>query len=120
MGLTGVPCSRESLVIVSSRSLHRVTPALALSPHPMFDFLMDQEARSSMAEVETKSLPENAYQPLKDGEIYMPLVPASIAPPEVTWRAVLWGTLLCIVFSVASAYSDLEGGIGRRDAEDDT
>ena len=65
-----------------------------------------------MAEVETKSLPENAYQPLKDGEIYVPLVPAGTAPPEVTWRAVLWGTLLCIVFSVASAYSALKVGQG--------
>ena len=65
-----------------------------------------------MAEVETKSLPANAYQPLKDGELYMPLVPTSMAPPEVTWRAVLWGTLLCIVFSVASAYSALKVGQG--------
>jgi len=65
-----------------------------------------------MTEVETKSLPENAYQPLKDGEVYMPLVPTSMAPPEVTWRAVLWGTLLCIVFSVASAYSALKVGQG--------
>jgi hypothetical protein len=71
-----------------------------------------QEARLRMADVETKSLSENAYQPLKDGEIYMPLVPASMAPPEVTWRAVLWGTLLCIVFSVASAYSALKVGQG--------
>ena len=65
-----------------------------------------------MADVETKSLSENAYQPLKEGEIYMPLVPTSMAPPEVTWRAVLWGTLLCIVFSVASAYSALKVGQG--------
>jgi putative OPT family oligopeptide transporter len=65
-----------------------------------------------MADVETKSLSENAYQPLKDGEIYMPLVPAGTAPPEATWRAVLWGTLLCIVFSVASAYSALKVGQG--------
>ncbi len=65
-----------------------------------------------MAEVETKSLPANAYQPLKDGEIYVPLVPPSMAPPEVTWRAVLWGTLLCILFSVASAYSALKVGQG--------
>ncbi len=65
-----------------------------------------------MADVETKSLPENAYQPLKAGEIYLPLVPASMAPPEVTWRAVLWGTLLCIIFSVASAYSTLKVGQG--------
>ena len=48
-----------------------------------------------MAEVETKSLSENAYQPLKDGEIYMPLVPASMAPPEVTWRASTSGVPAC-------------------------
>jgi len=65
-----------------------------------------------MTELETKSLSANAYQPLKDGEIYMPLVPPSSAPPEVTWRAVLWGTLLCIIFSVASAYSALKVGQG--------
>jgi putative OPT family oligopeptide transporter len=65
-----------------------------------------------MTEVETKSLPANAYQPLKDGELYMPLVPPTMAPPEVTWRAVLWGTLLCIIFAVASAYSALKVGQG--------
>jgi putative OPT family oligopeptide transporter len=65
-----------------------------------------------MADVETKSLSENAYQPLKDGEVYVPLVPSSVALPEVTWRAVLWGTLLCIIFSVATAYSALKVGQG--------
>ena len=63
-------------------------------------------------ELETKSLPANAYQPLKDGELYVPLVPTSMSVPEVTWRAVLWGTLLCIIFSVASAYSALKVGQG--------
>jgi putative OPT family oligopeptide transporter len=63
-------------------------------------------------ELETKSLPANAYQPLKDGELYIPLVPTSMSLPEVTWRAVLWGTLLCIIFSVASAYSALKVGQG--------
>ncbi len=63
-------------------------------------------------ELETKSLPANAYQPLKDGELYMPLVPTGMSLPEVTWRAVLWGTLLCIIFSVASAYSALKVGQG--------
>jgi putative OPT family oligopeptide transporter len=65
-----------------------------------------------MADVETQSLSEKAYQPLKDGEIYVPLVPAGAAPPEATWRAVLWGTLFCILFSVASAYSALKVGQG--------
>jgi putative OPT family oligopeptide transporter len=63
-------------------------------------------------DVETKSLPENAYQPLKEGELYIPLVPTTMSVPEVTWRAVLWGTLLCIIFSVASAYSALKVGQG--------
>jgi len=63
-------------------------------------------------ELETKSLPANAYQPLKEGELYVPLVPTSMSVPEVTWRAVLWGTLLCIIFSVASAYSALKVGQG--------
>ncbi len=67
---------------------------------------------TAAAEVETKSLPANAYQPLKDGEAYVPLVPASTSVPEVTARAVLWGTLLCVVFSVASAYSALKVGQG--------
>jgi putative OPT family oligopeptide transporter len=63
-------------------------------------------------ENETKSLPANAYLPLKDGELYVPLVPTTMSVPEVTWRAVLWGTLLCIIFSVASAYSALKVGQG--------
>jgi len=65
-----------------------------------------------MPELETKSLPANAYQPLKAGEVYVPLVPAGSSVPEVTWRAVFWGTLLCIIFSVASAYSALKVGQG--------
>jgi putative OPT family oligopeptide transporter len=63
-------------------------------------------------EFETKSLPANAYQPLKEGELYVPLVPTSVSVPEVTGRAVFWGTLLCIIFSVASAYSALKVGQG--------
>jgi len=63
-------------------------------------------------ELESKSLPANAYQPLKDGEVYVPLVPTTTSLPEVTGRALLWGTLLCIIFSVASAYSALKVGQG--------
>ena len=49
---------------------------------------------TASAELETKSLPANAYQPLKEGEVYLPLVPTDMSLPEVTWRAVIWGTLL--------------------------
>jgi putative OPT family oligopeptide transporter len=59
---------------------------------------------------ETKSLPEDAYTPLAPGAVYKPVVPAGAILPELTWRSVGWGVLLCIVFSVASAYSGLKVG----------
>jgi putative OPT family oligopeptide transporter len=59
---------------------------------------------------DTKSLPENAYKPLRPGETYRPIVPASAALPEATGRSVFWGLLLCVVFTVASAYSGLKVG----------
>jgi putative OPT family oligopeptide transporter len=63
-----------------------------------------------METVETKSLPENAYVPMPAGETYQPMVPATEAPPEATGRAIAWGFFLCIVFTVASAYSGLKVG----------
>jgi putative OPT family oligopeptide transporter len=63
-----------------------------------------------MEAAETKSLPENAYVPLADGETYQPLVPAEQTPPESTPRAIIWGLFLCIIFTVASAYSGLKVG----------
>jgi putative OPT family oligopeptide transporter len=59
---------------------------------------------------ETKSLPEDAYTPLAPGAVYKPIMPASAAVPELTWRSVGWGVLLCVIFSVASAYSGLKVG----------
>jgi putative OPT family oligopeptide transporter len=63
-----------------------------------------------MTENETKSLPESASQPLKPGESYQPVVPAEAALPELTPRSILWGILLCVIFTVASAYSGLKVG----------
>jgi putative OPT family oligopeptide transporter len=59
---------------------------------------------------DTRSLPRNAYRPLAPGESYRPLVPATAAPPEATRRSVAWGLFLCVVFTVASAYSGLKVG----------
>ncbi|MGE5647526.1 MAG: OPT family oligopeptide transporter [Acidobacteriota bacterium] len=64
----------------------------------------------STSDIETKSLPEDAYKPLEPGAVYQPVVPAQAHPPELTGRAVWWGALLCIVFAVASAYSGLKVG----------
>ena len=63
-----------------------------------------------MEAVESKSLPENAYEELKSGEVYRPLVPPETALPETTPRAIAWGLFLCIIFTVASAYSGLKVG----------
>jgi len=61
---------------------------------------------------ETKTLPENAYKELKHGETYLPLVPTEAKLPEATTRAILWGVVFCVMFSVASAYSALKVGQG--------
>jgi putative OPT family oligopeptide transporter len=63
-----------------------------------------------MTEIETKSLPENAYHPLRPGELYTPIVAASAHLPELTGRSIGWGIFLCVVFTVASAYSGLKVG----------
>ena len=63
-------------------------------------------------EAESKSLPQNAYRPLNPGETYIPIVPSGAGEPEITVRSVLWGALLCAVFTVASAYSTLKVGQG--------
>lgn len=62
--------------------------------------------------IKTATLPENAYKPLRDGELYLPIVPASAQISELTWRSILWGVLFCVIFTVASAYSTLKVGQG--------
>ena len=60
--------------------------------------------------IKETSLPENAYKPLAPGQIYEPIVPAEVTMPEASIRAVLWGMLFCVIFTVASAYSGLKVG----------
>lgn len=59
---------------------------------------------------ETKSLPENAYRELKEGEEYKPVMPAGQLFPEVTWWSVGMGLLMALIFSAAAAYSGLKIG----------
>ena len=63
-----------------------------------------------MDATESKSLPENAYRPLEPGESYTPMVPAAAVVPESTTRSVAWGLFLCVIFTIASAYSGLKVG----------
>ncbi|MBS1858629.1 MAG: oligopeptide transporter, OPT family [Acidobacteria bacterium] len=55
-------------------------------------------------------LPDNAYTPLPPGTVYEPVVPAVSHPPELTARSVGWGIFLCVIFTIASAYSGLKVG----------
>ena len=59
---------------------------------------------------DTKSLPENAYEPLKGGELYKPIVPATTQFAEASWTSVGFGVLFCVIFTVASAYSGMKVG----------
>src|ERR1043165_5264328 len=58
----------------------------------------------------TTRLPENAYTSLPPGTEYRPVVPASATLPELTFRSVAWGLFLCVIFTIASAYSGLKVG----------
>jgi putative OPT family oligopeptide transporter len=63
-----------------------------------------------MPEPEPRKLPANAYTPLPPGAVYQPPVAAAENLPELTPRSVGWGVFLCVVFTVASAYSGLKVG----------
>jgi putative OPT family oligopeptide transporter len=68
------------------------------------------EPSSKPTEVVTTALPDNAYKPLNPGEKYSPIVPPGVSIPELTGRSIAWGLLLCVIFTVASAYSGLKVG----------
>jgi putative OPT family oligopeptide transporter len=59
--------------------------------------------------METK-LPENAMRPLKPGEEYSPIMPAKANPREVTVWSVVWGLVMAVIFSAATAYLGLKVG----------
>ena len=61
-------------------------------------------------ETTRRTLPENAYRPLKPGETYDPIVPASAAPPEFTARSLTLGLVMAALFSAAAAFLGLKAG----------
>ena len=65
---------------------------------------------AAAAGLDTSRLPDNAYKPLAAGESYVPIVPPKAAMAEATGRSVLWGLFLCVIFTLASAYSGLKVG----------
>lgn len=57
-----------------------------------------------------KSLPENAFRELKEGEEYKPLMSPEARPRELTAWSIVWGLLMAVVFSAATAYLGLKVG----------
>ena len=55
-------------------------------------------------------VPENAFRELKKGEQYEPPMSPERTYKEVTVWSVLWGVLMAVVFSAASAYLGLKVG----------
>ena len=59
---------------------------------------------------EEVSLPDNAFRPLKEGEEYEPLMKPSKQYREVTPWSIVWGLLMAVIFSAATAYLGLKVG----------
>ncbi len=60
-------------------------------------------------EATRRTLPENAYRPLKPGETYAPLIPGA-GVPEWTTRSVVMGLVMAAVFSAAAAFLGFKVG----------
>ncbi|MCZ6775640.1 MAG: oligopeptide transporter, OPT family, partial [Ignavibacteria bacterium] len=58
-----------------------------------------------------KGLSPKAYEPLGEGEIYEPYVPASEGPLEFTIKAAVAGIFFGILFGAANAYLGLRAGL---------
>ena len=59
---------------------------------------------------EEVSLPDNAFRPLKEGEKYEPLMKPNKQYREVTPWSIVWGLLMAVIFSAATAYLGLKVG----------
>lgn len=55
-------------------------------------------------------LPDNAYTELKEGEEYKPILMPNKKYPEINAWTVIWGLVMAVVFSAATAYSGLRFG----------
>ena len=69
-----------------------------------------QSENTQPENIQSNSLPDNAYRELRPGEEYHPVMPAVSRPKEVTLYSVLFGIVMAIVFSAAAAYLGLRVG----------
>ena len=69
-----------------------------------------QSENTQPENIQSNSLPDNAYRELRPGEEYHPVMPAASRPKEVTLYSVLFGIVMAIVFSATAAYLGLRVG----------
>ena len=55
-------------------------------------------------------LPENAYRELKAGEEYRPILDPNKKYPELNAWTIVWGIIMAVIFSAATAYAGLKFG----------
>ena len=67
---------------------------------------------SNVNEAQEIKLAENAFRELKPGEEYNPIMSSDINPREATPWSVIWGLVMVIIFSAATAYLGLKVGQG--------
>lgn len=65
---------------------------------------------SNVIEAQEIKLAENAFRELKPGEEYNPIMSSDINPREATPWSVIWGLVMVIIFSAATAYLGLKVG----------
>lgn len=65
---------------------------------------------SNVNEAHEIKLAENAFRELKPGEEYKPIMSSDINPRETTPWSVIWGLVMVIIFSAATAYLGLKVG----------
>ncbi|MBO4482025.1 MAG: oligopeptide transporter, OPT family [Bacteroidales bacterium] len=71
-----------------------------------------EEVEKTQAELEQPEikLPENAYRELKEGEEYKPILLGDKKYPELNAWTIVWGIIMAIIFSAATAYAGLRFG----------
>lgn len=70
---------------------------------------MEEEKDINLTPEEIK-MPDNAYTELKEGEEYKPILMSTKKYPEINAWTVIWGIIMAIIFSAATAYAGLRFG----------
>ena len=62
-------------------------------------------------QMDSASLPDNAFRELQPGEVYEPLMSPQRGYSEVNAWSVSWGVIMAVIFSAAAAYLGLNDDI---------